>query len=117
MVLNGVMARYTNMKVILSHAGGFLPYAAERLAVTTSVVSNGKRSKDDTITDLKRFYFDTALSGSPESLSCLLKFAAPGHILYGSDWPYLPSDHASFFNDSEVGFNAHKRTYREILAL
>ncbi|WSJ71728.1 amidohydrolase [Kitasatospora sp. NBC_01302] len=32
MTFNGVMSRHTRMKVILSHAGGFLPYAAHRVA-------------------------------------------------------------------------------------
>ncbi|CAO3647183.1 unnamed protein product [Cunninghamella echinulata] len=100
MVLNGVMERYRNMKVILSHADGFLPYIAKKLAVTTSVVANGKRSGEDIIRDLKRFYFDTALSGAHESLSCLLKFTSPGHVLYESDWPYLPAEEATFFNNS-----------------
>ena len=39
---------------------------------------------------LKKFYFDTALSGSPTALPSLLAFANPGHVLFGSDWPYAP---------------------------
>jgi 6-methylsalicylate decarboxylase len=40
------------------------------------------------LTELRRFYFDTALSGSPTALPALQAFADPGHILYGSDWPF-----------------------------
>ena len=40
--------------------------------------------------DLQSFYFDTALSGSPNALPSLLAFARPGHVLFGSDWPYCP---------------------------
>ncbi|MEZ5227753.1 MAG: amidohydrolase family protein [Acidimicrobiales bacterium] len=39
---------------------------------------------------LSRFYFDTALSGSPCALPSLLSFARPGHVLFGTDWPYAP---------------------------
>ena len=34
-----------------------------------------------------RFYFDTALM-APSGLPSLLAFARPGHILYGTDYPY-----------------------------
>jgi hypothetical protein len=40
--------------------------------------------------DLGSFYFDTALSGSSAALPSLLAFAKPGHVLFGSDWPYAP---------------------------
>lgn len=40
--------------------------------------------------DAKMFYFDTALSTSAIPLNALLQFAAPGHVLYGSDYPYAP---------------------------
>jgi 6-methylsalicylate decarboxylase len=39
MAMAGVLTRYPNMKVILSHAGGALPYLAHRVAVTASVVN------------------------------------------------------------------------------
>ena len=45
----------------------------------------------DGIEQLRKFYFDTALSGSPIALDSLLAFARPGHVLYGCDWPYAPA--------------------------
>jgi hypothetical protein len=47
--------------------------------------------------DFASFYFDTALSGSPAALPSLLAFAKPGHVLFGSDWPYAPPIAVSFF--------------------
>jgi 6-methylsalicylate decarboxylase len=98
MVLNGVMSRYPNVKVILSHGGGFLPYAAYRFSGLTSLV-HPERSAEDVIRDMKRFYFDTALSASPSALPSLLAFAEPGHVLYGSDWPFAPQETATYYND------------------
>ena len=88
MTLNGVMSRYPRMKVILSHAGGFLPYAAWRF--TAGAQFNPGTTPQGILTDLQRFYFDTALSSTPAALPSLLAFAAPGHVLYGSDYPFAP---------------------------
>ncbi|MFH8409153.1 amidohydrolase family protein [Streptomyces sp. NPDC018019] len=98
LVLNGVMHRYPNVRVILSHGGGFLPYAAYRFTGLTSTVVDRERTAEDILRDLKRFYFDTALSASPSALPALLAFAEPGHILYGSDWPFAPQDAGSYYN-------------------
>jgi predicted TIM-barrel fold metal-dependent hydrolase len=98
MVLNGVMSRYPAMKVILSHGGGFLPYAAYRFAGLTATTVDPARSADSVIRDFKRFYFDTALAASPSALPALLAFAEPGHVLYGSDWPFANEQAGSYFN-------------------
>ncbi|AQW50673.1 amidohydrolase family protein [Streptomyces violaceusniger] len=98
LVLNGVMSRYPDMRVILSHGGGFLPYAAYRFSGLTSTVVDREREAEDILRDLKRFYFDTALSASPSALPALLTFAEPGHVLYGSDWPFAPQDAGTYYN-------------------
>ncbi|MER8155446.1 amidohydrolase family protein [Streptomyces sp. NPDC094472] len=98
LVLNGVMSRYPDMRVILSHGGGFLPYAAYRFSGLTSTVVDRERNAEDILRDLKRFYFDTALSASPSALPALLAFAEPGHVLYGSDWPFAPQDAGTYYN-------------------
>ncbi|MFF4404338.1 amidohydrolase family protein [Streptoverticillium reticulum] len=104
MALNGVMSRHTRMKVILSHAGGFLPYVAHRVAVAASLAQPERHTVDGVLTDLKRFSFDTALSGSPTALPSLLAFAEPGHVLYGSDWPFAPAEAGAYFNGHLDGY-------------
>ena len=96
MVLKGVIRRYPNLKIILSHGGGFLPYAAYRSANLANIV-DPQWTYEDVLEDLSSFYFDTALASSPSSLPSLLKFAKPGRILYGSDWPYCLDKSVSFF--------------------
>ena len=102
LVLHGVPRRYPSLKIILSHAGGFLPYAAHRIAVT--FIGEG-RDPGEVFDDLTSFYFDTALSGSPTALPSLLAFARPGHVLYGSDWPFAPDLAVKYFTD---GLDAHE---------
>jgi 6-methylsalicylate decarboxylase len=98
MALNGVMSRYPAMKIILSHGGGFLPYAAYRFAGLTATTLDPDRTADSVLGDLKRFYFDTALAASPSALPSLLAFAEPGHVLYGSDWPFANEEAGAYFN-------------------
>ncbi|WP_459548588.1 amidohydrolase family protein [Nocardia sp. X0981] len=93
---SGTMDRYPNLKVILSHAGGFLPYAVQR----TAGVASPDGSDEDGLRILRKFYFDTALSGSRYALPSLLAFADPTRITFGSDWPYAPAERATFFTRS-----------------
>jgi predicted TIM-barrel fold metal-dependent hydrolase len=89
----GWLERYPHVRIILSHAGGFVPYAAERIARTCS-------ERGDTahgIERLRRYYFDTALSSSAYALPSLLAFADPTHITFGSDWPYAPAERSQHF--------------------
>jgi predicted TIM-barrel fold metal-dependent hydrolase len=86
LMTSGTLARCPDLKLILSHAGGMVPYAAYRIAVTTS-----PSGVADGLAQLRRFYFDTALSGSPAALPSLLAFAAPDHVLFGTDWPHAPA--------------------------
>lgn len=88
LVRNGIRRRYPNIRFILSHAGGFVPYASHRMAV--AILGDTGRSPADTLDDFSGFYFDTALSSSAAALPTLLAFAQPGHITFGSDWPFAP---------------------------
>ena len=109
LVRNGVPRRYPNIRFILSHAGGFLPYASHRMAV--ALASDLGRSPLDILDDFRGFYFDTALSSSPAALPTLLAFARPGHVLFGSDWPFAPAPAGQYFaNGLDDGVDPHTLT-------
>ncbi|MFQ6398721.1 amidohydrolase family protein [Nocardia sp. KC 131] len=95
LVLRGVPRRYPNIRFILSHAGGFVPYASHRIAVAITATTG--QNPLDALEDLSGFYFDTALSGSPAALPSLLAFARPGHVLFGTDWPFAPDPGVAYF--------------------
>jgi predicted TIM-barrel fold metal-dependent hydrolase len=88
LVRNGIRERYPNIKFILSHAGGFVPYASYRLAM--GITADTGRNPGDSLEEFSTFYFDTALSSSFAALPTLLAFAKPGHITFGSDFPFGP---------------------------
>jgi predicted TIM-barrel fold metal-dependent hydrolase len=95
LVRNGIARTYPNIRFILSHAGGFVPYASHRMAV--AIAGDTGRSPLDVLDDFRAFYFDTALSSSPAALPTLLAFARPGHVLFGSDWPFAPTLAGQYF--------------------
>jgi 6-methylsalicylate decarboxylase len=88
LVRNGICRDYPNITFILSHAGGFVPYASHRMAV--ALMGDTGRGLTDILDDFRGFYFDTALSSSAAALPSLLAFAKPGHLTFGSDWPFAP---------------------------
>ncbi|KAI0395696.1 hypothetical protein F5Y17DRAFT_183926 [Xylariaceae sp. FL0594] len=90
LIISGTVRKYQNVKIILSHAGGTLPYLAIRAAHLTYDTRLSQKEPAEFLEDAKSFYFDLALSGNPLTVDLLLKFAKPGHVLYGSDFPYAP---------------------------
>ncbi len=110
LVTGGVLERYPDVKIILSHAGGFLPFAALRFAVLLHDYTLKQTSEEDITKLLKLFYFDTALS-SPDALPSLMSFAAPGHVIFGSDNPYISADQQAMFTseqDKWTGFTTEQ---------
>jgi predicted TIM-barrel fold metal-dependent hydrolase len=95
LVQNGMPRRFPDLKIILSHAGGFVPYASHRLCL--GLLAEGKGQLPELLEDFRSFYFDTALSSTPAALPSLLAFAKPGHVLFGSDWPFAPAQVVSYF--------------------
>jgi len=95
LVRNGVRARYPKIRFILSHAGGFVPYASHRMAV--AIMADTGRGWADVLDEFAGFYFDTALSSSAAALPTLLAFAKPGHITFGSDFPFAPTAAGKLF--------------------
>jgi 6-methylsalicylate decarboxylase len=108
LVRNGIRTRYPKIRFILSHAGGFVPYASHRMAV--SIAADTGRSWADSLDDFSSFYFDTALSSSAAALPTLLAFAKPGHITFGSDWPFAPVAAAKLFAAGLETYPLHAET-------
>lgn len=93
----------SDCKIILSHAGGDLPYLIDRparLMVNAPPAMNAGKSAEEVLAAARSFYFDTALSSSPmqlKSLMELLKGGAKDHVLFGTDFPNAPSESIEIF--------------------
>ncbi len=95
LVKKDCLSRFPNITFVLSHGGGYLPYAALRIAR----MALPETPQDDALAQLRRFYFDTALTSGPYALPALLSFAHPDHLVFGSDWPYASIADAVAFTE------------------
>jgi aminocarboxymuconate-semialdehyde decarboxylase len=77
-----MMERHPNLKVVLSHTGGALPYQSGRMDKNTTAA----RLPQPASTYLRRMYTDTV---SPHAMG--MKFAMDyygiDHVMYGTDYP------------------------------
>lgn len=88
LVFSGVVERFPNIRWVLGHLGGTIPYLAERL-------DRGWENFTDCRTDLsqppsvylKQFYYDT-VNFDPNALRLAIAFAGVDQILAGSDYPH-----------------------------
>lgn len=93
MIMRNVPARYPGIKFVIPHCGSFLPLALPRMkGIHKAMLAKGMAQEVDWDANLRNFYYDLAGSPEPEVISALLDITAPDHLLYGSDYPYQPSD-------------------------
>ncbi|MCF8395685.1 MAG: amidohydrolase [Melioribacteraceae bacterium] len=99
LMYSGTLDRYPDIKYILSHGGGTLPFLAWRVAMIKYAQKDKRppvlRSMYDFLLKgrpekglqhLKKMYFDTALVSGEYALKPLLHFADSKHIVFGSDF-------------------------------
>lgn len=91
MIARNVLVRYPNLKVVVPHCGSFLPLAIPRMkSIHPAMVAKGFMQPVDWEGNLSRLYFDLAGGPSPEIVKMLMTITSPEHIMYGSDYPYMP---------------------------
>ncbi|KAJ5478322.1 Amidohydrolase 2 [Penicillium desertorum] len=100
LLTSGILQEYPGCKIILSHAGGTLPYIIHRAATLLPFMPRTLGlSTEELVEAARTFYFDTAISSNPVTLKALFEFAAPGHVLFGSDFLNAPHDAIQHFTD------------------
>lgn len=90
LLLSGTKSSFPNIRFILSHAGGTLPFLATRIAGSTMATKGHGTNPQKVMQEIRSFYFDTALSTTPAQLKALLEIADHDKITFGSDVPYAP---------------------------
>ena len=90
LLFSGTFTRCPNIRFIFSHAGGTVPFLAERIARLAVRPEYKDALPNGVLPELARLYYDTALSANELSFASLLKLVAPEHVLFGSDFPFAP---------------------------
>jgi aminocarboxymuconate-semialdehyde decarboxylase len=92
LVFGGILDRFPDLKICLSHAGGVLPFLVGRLEHGQSVRPEAQeRCSHPFSYYLKNFYVDT-ITFRPDTLRFVLELMPPGHVFLGTDYPYDMAD-------------------------
>ncbi len=88
LVFSGTVARYPNIRWVLTHMGGAIPYLAERLDRGYEAFRECRAHIDRPPSEyLKTFYYDT-VNFNLDAMKLALAFAGPSHMVAGSDYPH-----------------------------
>ena len=92
LMFSGRLDELPNLKLVLTHGGGFLPYQIGRLVHGHKVRSEANdKSKTSPKELLKRIYFDS-LVFDPQALRYLINLVGADHVCIGSDAPFDMAD-------------------------
>ncbi|MCO4251235.1 amidohydrolase [Pseudarthrobacter sp. MDT3-9] len=87
LIYTGTLDAYPNIRWILCHAGGAVPYLSFRLATLHAFDPRlNEIAPAGPLSYLKRFYFETAQAFGKAPLSALREVVEPEQILFGSDY-------------------------------
>jgi aminocarboxymuconate-semialdehyde decarboxylase len=86
LVYDGVMDEFPNLKIVVAHGGGFLPFYAGRYDWIYRT-GYSKQLKQDFSAYLRSFYYDSVIF-NPDMLEFLAHKAPLSHIMMGTDYPF-----------------------------
>ncbi len=82
LILSGLMERHPNLKVVMSHTGGSLPYQAGRMDKNSKAAKLPRPVQDY----MKRMYTDT-VSPHAAGIEFAIDYYGIDHVMYGTDYP------------------------------
>jgi aminocarboxymuconate-semialdehyde decarboxylase len=87
MICAGVFARHRELRLVVLHGGGYLPYQAGRLAHACEVRPEIPVSGEEVQRAFGQLYFDT-ITHDDAALRYLAERVGAGHVLLGTDLPF-----------------------------
>ena len=86
--------KYPNIRWIMSHAGGTMPYLVQRVVgEPVAPKLNGTPEPGDRLYYLRRnFYYDTAQTANAAAMPALKTVVGLSQILFGTDYPWSTID-------------------------
>jgi 6-methylsalicylate decarboxylase len=91
LVFSGTLERCPDLRLIVPHAGGTIPFLADRIGLIASrfVPGAADRAPAGAQAYFRRLYYELAISTGPQAVASVLQLADPERILFGSDYPAL----------------------------
>ncbi|MDA1035903.1 MAG: amidohydrolase family protein [Chloroflexi bacterium] len=91
LILSGVLDRHPNLKLVLCHGGGALPYMIGRVedGYQRGIEKRADLALGGPEAYLPMMYYDT-VTLNERSLRMLKDYVGAGHIMLGSDWVWGP---------------------------
>jgi aminocarboxymuconate-semialdehyde decarboxylase len=103
LVVGGVLDRHPDLRIQLSHGGGYLPYTLGRLDHAFVVRDETKADIDrEPSSYLRHFVFDTIVY-TPAALDFLIELAGPDHVVFGTDLPFDMADRSALEHARRAG--------------
>jgi predicted TIM-barrel fold metal-dependent hydrolase len=91
LIYGGVTVRHPAIRFICSHGGGTIPFLAGRIDGPTRMnPALHAILPDGVMPELRKFYWDTALTFEKTALSSLLALTDASKIVFGTDFPFAP---------------------------
>lgn len=87
LVFSGTLKRCPDIRFIVAHGGGTVPFLAQRIAMLEG--HRGAKGVAGVLPALRSLYYETASTTAPYALRCLQELVEPTHILWGSDLPFV----------------------------
>lgn len=88
LIFNGVLHRHPQLKIVVAHGGGYLPFHPSRLDHAWDVRPECRLHIDRPPSEyLKQLFVDTVVYTS-ESVSQLVAMVGVEHVLLGTDYPF-----------------------------
>jgi predicted TIM-barrel fold metal-dependent hydrolase len=107
LLFTGTAARFPDIRFIFSHAGGTAPYLTERFVrAERNLKDRAQKFPKGVLYELKKFYYDVALTANPVPLAALLKLVPVSQVLFGTDFPSGGSIEAGVAGLTEYGLSA-----------
>jgi aminocarboxymuconate-semialdehyde decarboxylase len=93
LVQSGLTTRHPNIKIIVPHLGGVLPFLAARIDHNVErQIIRGEQPDRRPSEALKDLYFDT-VNDNPLALRCACEAFGTDRLLLGTDYPFIPFKH------------------------
>lgn len=92
LILSGFLDRHPSLKLVLVHAGGFLPYQIGRLDHGVRVRAEARGAlRSAPSTYLRRFWYDT-ITHAGKPFEFLIELVGPDRMMVGTDLPFDMAD-------------------------